>query len=256
LLEARKPNCYRYDAAELEQFVDQIVSFFCTAQDVTEEEPKFAFQDAYSDKSPKRCGIPRTQDYFQDQPFMFLDNLHNRQDQRCSEITSFFIRRSVFWAFFGDRRLSEQPLLVPDRLEQDSIGRRRIEQERLEQEKLEQEKLEQEKLEQERLEQARLDQEELAKINKGEVGQMSPDVQGHDLVRPLNQERISTSPSRDLEQRCTHVEVGGLLGSGTKEPEDSQELQSETKRDPVSSKPNNFHRCRPHVRSCCSCIHR
>ncbi|KAF2844516.1 hypothetical protein T440DRAFT_436373 [Plenodomus tracheiphilus IPT5] len=52
-----------------------------------------------SEKPPKRCGIPRVQDHRRDQPLLFADKLHYGNG---SGVTSFFVRRSVYLAFFGD----------------------------------------------------------------------------------------------------------------------------------------------------------
>jgi hypothetical protein len=67
------------------------------------------------------------------------------------------------------------------------------------------------KAEQERVEQERVERAELAKTTKDEVGQMSPNVQSLDMVRRSSQERMPTSPSRDLEGRYTQIDVGSVL---------------------------------------------
>jgi hypothetical protein len=165
LLKARKPARYKYSEAAFEDYVEQIVNLFSAAQPVTVKQARAAVEIDYSDILPKRCGIPRTQDHERDKLSLFVDRLHNTDEEQCDEMSSFFIRRSVYFAFFGkpsrptprspeEVSLLDTPISVP--LGDDQV---REEQERLvrqEQERLARE--EQERLARE--EQARLAQEE------------------------------------------------------------------------------------------------
>jgi hypothetical protein len=54
-------------------------------------------------KQPKRCGIPRSEDQQRDKPLLFADALHRSVDTSAG-VTSFFVRRSVYLAFFGHTR--------------------------------------------------------------------------------------------------------------------------------------------------------
>jgi len=127
--------------------------------------------DGAGEIKKRRCGLPRVEDYVEDGEFLFVNHLHNEEEEQGEGITSFFVRKSVYFAFFG-RSL---PLIldsiprVSDRTDEDMNRsqdahipqeRREQEQQRLELERLEQERLEQERLEQERLEQERLEQEQ------------------------------------------------------------------------------------------------
>ena len=40
------------------------------------------------------------QDYEQEKLLLFIDNLHSTDFESCDEITPFFVRRSVYLAFF------------------------------------------------------------------------------------------------------------------------------------------------------------
>ncbi|OJD24457.1 hypothetical protein ACJ73_04181 [Blastomyces percursus] len=114
-----------------------------------------------------RCGIPTVKSHRQDSPYIFLDNLHAGELQTSIRVSSFSIRRCVYFAFFGKGRLHNlnrsnnkpapnipsaeiptSPMFVEDdfsieagrREEQDQQARREreiSEQERLEQERLE-----------------------------------------------------------------------------------------------------------------------
>ena len=162
LLEARKPGDYEYDADVYEKCAQQIAACFYTAKRIPKENGTALQDDDLSVKPPRRCGIPRTQDYEHDQSLLFLANLYNyKQKDRGGPMTPFFIRRSMFLAFFGEIHMSHQQLTEQESYKQEVFEEQRMEQERLEREKLEQERLEQERLEREKLERERLVQERL-----------------------------------------------------------------------------------------------
>lgn len=52
-------------------------------------------------KPRARCGMPRTRTHKQDSPLLFLDRLHADDVGVADTITSFFVRRCVYFAFFG-----------------------------------------------------------------------------------------------------------------------------------------------------------
>ena len=130
----------------------------------------------------RRCGFPDKVAYKQDVKFLFLENLHDGGEGQGQEITSFFVRRSVYLAFFGKpagwRRkgglgVSSSPnnegpreaLILSAGSGMDDIEEQQIaveEFERREQKRLEEERLVRERLvwlEQERLEREWLEQE-------------------------------------------------------------------------------------------------
>jgi len=152
--------------------------------------------DGAGEIKKRRCGLPRVEDYVEDGEFLFVNHLHNEEEEQGEGITSFFVRKSVYFAFFGrslpltldsiprvsdrtdedmnrsqdahipqERREQEQQRQELERqeLERQEQEQQRQEQERQEQERQEQEqqRLELERLEQERLEQERLEQERL-----------------------------------------------------------------------------------------------
>jgi hypothetical protein len=51
-------------------------------------------------EKPKRCGIPRRKDQRHDRQLLFADALHGSV-HKSAGVTSFFVRRSVYLAFFG-----------------------------------------------------------------------------------------------------------------------------------------------------------
>ena len=115
LLKARDQNKYYYDSTAFERYVETIVEFFNTASEVPETAS--LRKDEYcSDEPPKRCGLPILRHHETDRKLLFIDNLHREVERQG--ITSFFIRRSVYLAFFGlpagdvrDRKKPYRPLL-------------------------------------------------------------------------------------------------------------------------------------------------
>jgi hypothetical protein len=81
--------------------VEQIVNLFSAAQPLTVEQARAAVEMDYLDTPPKRCGIPHTQDHERDELPLFVDILHNTDEEQCDEMSSSFIRRSVYFAFSG-----------------------------------------------------------------------------------------------------------------------------------------------------------
>ena len=49
----------------------------------------------------QRCGKPRSRAFEEDRNFLFIDHLHDERQDQSEGITSFFVRRSVYLAFFG-----------------------------------------------------------------------------------------------------------------------------------------------------------
>jgi uncharacterized protein YjbI with pentapeptide repeats len=201
LLKARKPDHYQYDQTVLEANVAQIVRLFATATPLPSEYSSPALVCDNPVAAGNRCGFPDEDAQQQDSKYLFIPHLHAESEEEGEQITSFFVRRSIYLAFFGksaDLGIDSGPDLSPSpqhraqrtgpsasqgldmdgiersmrqRLEREELDRaeterrERQEQERREherhQERLDQERLEQERLEQERLDQERLEQERL-----------------------------------------------------------------------------------------------
>jgi hypothetical protein len=101
LVEARRPEHFKYDASAFENHIQQMIGFFSTAKLLTEKETKEVLEVESHDRPPRRCGIPEPKDHKHDRLSLFLDKLHRTNEQEFLEIGSFFIRRSVYFAFFG-----------------------------------------------------------------------------------------------------------------------------------------------------------
>ena len=106
-------------------------------------------------KKKRRCGLPSVLEHMEDRESLFINHLHDGDEEQGEGITSFFVRKSIYLAFFG--KLSPLP---QDRWEQEMREQEMREQERRErqrQERLEEEEQEQE--EQERPQDSSLDDE-------------------------------------------------------------------------------------------------
>jgi hypothetical protein len=101
LLEARRPDRFKYDADAFEDYIEQMVRILSTAEALTEEEARDICEVENDGKPHKRCGVPKPKDHEQDKLSLFLDKLHDASEQQYPEITSLFVRRSVYFAFWG-----------------------------------------------------------------------------------------------------------------------------------------------------------
>lgn len=100
LLQARKPSRFRYHSQQFDILVSRIVDCFAEA---VPDQPDMV-HDLLADSTMKpraRCGMPTTRTHKQDSPLLFLDRLHADDVGVTDMITSFFVRRCVYFAFFG-----------------------------------------------------------------------------------------------------------------------------------------------------------
>lgn len=99
LLQARKPGRFRYDPQQFDALVQRVVECFAAA--VPEEAGQVCELLADSSVSARaRCGMPRMRTHKQDSPLLFFDRLH-ADVEVADTITTFFVRRCVYFAFFG-----------------------------------------------------------------------------------------------------------------------------------------------------------
>lgn len=101
LLKARKPGSYEYHDHILQTHIEQIVALFASAQPVKTDQmcPMLISDDPGA--SAIRCGFPNKEEHARDKGFLFITNLHVETGEQGASITSFFVRTSVYFAFFG-----------------------------------------------------------------------------------------------------------------------------------------------------------
>ncbi|CAG8416235.1 unnamed protein product [Penicillium salamii] len=100
LLQARKPGQYVYEPSQIESLVTRIVECFSAAAAVdTSQPPPIILADSLVD-SRARCGIPRFKTHNQDKASLFPAIIH-RDGPKSDNVTTLFVRRCVYFAFFG-----------------------------------------------------------------------------------------------------------------------------------------------------------
>lgn len=99
LLTAREPDRFRFH--DLEGSVTDIMKLIHSAHPICDSE--MIDEDNLKDAgTPLRSGKPKLSDHLRDKPYLFLDTMH--KDVVCgSAVTSFFIQRSTYFAFFGKK---------------------------------------------------------------------------------------------------------------------------------------------------------
>jgi hypothetical protein len=130
LLKARKPDRYQYPEDIFESLVTRICDCFSEAVSLdhpTSPEPALAREIKL-----KRYGLPHRNAQRQDSRLLFLDELHANNVPLDTKVTTFFVRRCFYFAFFGqlpealplspaqtsppssDGSLPHSPIFVPD----------------------------------------------------------------------------------------------------------------------------------------------
>jgi hypothetical protein len=191
LLKARRSDRYAYDDAVFEEHVDEIIRVFSQARPLTSEKaiPSLVSED--SNASGNRCGFPNQECHDEDSKSLFLTDLHTVEEPRAPGITSFFVRRSVYLAFFGrstsinwEDISDREPL--PD-TEEESEQERLAQLEREIQAQLERERLAQ-------LERERMVQEERDRMAQEERDRMAREER--DRMAELERERAELERER------------------------------------------------------------
>ncbi|KAH7379083.1 hypothetical protein BKA64DRAFT_243572 [Cadophora sp. MPI-SDFR-AT-0126] len=101
LLNARKPDSYEYTGQSLESHTEQIIRLFATATPLTLEQSSPAFVSDDPAAAGVRCGFPDEEAHARDAKSLVIANLHAEVDKQGESVTSFFVRKSVYFAFFG-----------------------------------------------------------------------------------------------------------------------------------------------------------
>jgi len=171
--------------------------------------------DGAGEIKKRRCGLPRVEDYVEDGEFLFVNHLHNEEEEQGEGITSFFVRKSVYFAFFGrsipltldsiprvsdrtdeDMNRSQDTHIPQERREQEQ---QRQELERQEQQRQEQERLERLEQEQQRLELERLELERL-ELERLELERQEQEQERQDLERQEQEQQRQELERLELER--------------------------------------------------------
>jgi len=119
----------------------------------------------------RRCELSRVENYVENDEFLFVNHLHNEKEKQSEEITSFFVRKFVYFAFFERSillilnsipRVSDRTDENMNRSQDTHISQKRRKQEqqrqklkRQEQQRQKQERLKRQKLKRQKQEQKR-----------------------------------------------------------------------------------------------------
>ena len=101
LLKARRRDRYTYDDTILEACIEEVMKVFSKARPLPAESasPSLVSEDAAA--AGNRCGFPDQKCHEDDRKYLFIANLHRVGEGQADGVTSFFVRRSVYFAFFG-----------------------------------------------------------------------------------------------------------------------------------------------------------
>jgi len=161
--------------------------------------------DGAGEIKKRRCGLPRVEDYVEDGEFLFVNHLHNEEKEQGEGITSFFVRKSVYFAFFGRSlplTLDSIPR-VSDRTDEDMNRSQdaHIPQERQEQEQQRQE-LERQEQEQQRQELERQEQEQQRQeLERQEQEQQRQELERQELKRQEQEQQRQELERQEQEQQ-------------------------------------------------------
>lgn len=98
LLEARKPNEFKYPDSQLESLVSRVVECFSCAIERSDE-PSIILADSLVE-ARVRCGMPQLRTHSQDKAHLFVPEVHCEQNL-SPHITTLFVRQCVYFAFLG-----------------------------------------------------------------------------------------------------------------------------------------------------------
>lgn len=101
LFRARDPRHYEYNDATFESHVSQIMDLFSTAVPRVAKDVKPALVTDYPEASGERCGFADEEADERDRKYLFIKRMHTKDETEGPSITSFYVRRSIYFAFFG-----------------------------------------------------------------------------------------------------------------------------------------------------------
>ncbi|KAJ2982773.1 hypothetical protein NQ176_g1164 [Zarea fungicola] len=101
LMTARKPDQFNYD--DIESKITAITQVIEAARPIPDGQAVVMddYEVAAESRSPAKCGRPLVSDQMHDKPLMFLDKLHASTPSQSAKLSSFFIQRSIYFAYFG-----------------------------------------------------------------------------------------------------------------------------------------------------------
>ncbi|KAM3427648.1 hypothetical protein NHJ13734_008907 [Beauveria thailandica] len=99
LITARKPEEFEFD--DINASIDTVTDVLATAQPISRQSLTDQDDIDCAERPPALCGKPHAADHAHDKKQMFLHRLHRPMPRPRLRLTSIFIQRSTFFAFFG-----------------------------------------------------------------------------------------------------------------------------------------------------------
>jgi hypothetical protein len=110
------------------------------ARNPSENSKPLLVTDGAGVKKKRRCGLPSVEEYLEDSESLLINHLHDVDEGQGEGITSFFVRKSIYSAFFG--KPSPLPLEGLHPRNNAVEGRQTLERQELERQGLERQELE------------------------------------------------------------------------------------------------------------------
>ncbi len=161
------------------------------ARNPSENSKPLLVTDGAGVKKKRRCGLPSVEEYLEDSESLFINHLHDVDEEQGEGITSFFVRKSIYSAFFG--KPSPLPLegLHPrnnaveggQTLERQELERQELERQEQERQELERQEQERQELERQELERQELERQELERRELERREQERQDLERQELER-------------------------------------------------------------------------
>ena len=113
LLTARSPEHFEFDPAVFDSLILQVADALGHARrrHVDDREPQLTLSH-FGEPVARRCGRQFSESYLRDRKFL-TDDYFLRKVDRNTDISSLFVRRSVFWAFWGDWHQTSHSVMAP-----------------------------------------------------------------------------------------------------------------------------------------------
>ncbi|RBA14416.1 hypothetical protein FPRO05_03208 [Fusarium proliferatum] len=125
LLKARSPEHFVYDDSAFESYVTEVCRIFNLAKEkITSDLKPCLLVPGRGESLERRCGRVFENAYKADRKHLFLPFFHGKANEEASGVSSFAVRVSVYFAFFGKRlpagntptELSDIPVILPESL--------------------------------------------------------------------------------------------------------------------------------------------
>jgi len=166
------------------------------ARNPSENSKPLLVTDGAGVKKKRRCGLPSVEEYVEDSESLFINHLYNVDKEQGEGITSFYVRKSIYFAFF--RKPSPLPLegLHPrdnaiegeQELERQELERQELERQELERQELERQELERQEQKRQELERQELERQELERQELERQEQKRQELERRDQEEKVKQQ--------------------------------------------------------------------